>query len=201
MHTDTSDIIDATVNSRKFMTRHRLPALIPWTKTHRGYECVDKAWGVGVPSIALGSVYLIVVTAYAFLNPSGVFHLRGYIAIASICVLLVWGLWYPRGSYYCLLNASAITLGRKALDERWEESFDLADAIVRVRRGELWAGVNGMPTRPRYLVITIECGSRWMVLGVTKSESDAIEYASHVASLGVRADLRVHGTFRGWANL
>lgn len=201
MHTDTSDIIDATVNSRKFITRHRLPALLPWTKTHRGYECVDKAFGAGIPAVALGSVGGLGLLLIACLNPSALFQLRGYISMATVCWFLAWGIAYKRGSYYCVFDGRVLTLGRSARDERWEESFDLSDACVRIRRGDLWAGVNGMPTRPRYLVITIECGSRWMVLGVTKSESDAIEYASHVASLGIRADLRVHGTFRGWANL
>lgn len=201
MHTDTSDIIDATVNSRKFITRHRLPALFPWTKTHRGYECVDKALGAGIVYLAIGLIGVITFIVLAFMNPSTNYQPRGLVSIIGSCCFLVCAVLYAKGSYYCLINERAITLGRKAFDERWAESFDLADAIVRVRRGVLWAGVNGMPTRPRYLVITIECGSRWMVLGVTKSESDAIDYASHVASLGVRADLRVHGTFRGWANM
>lgn len=190
--------IDAKTDPKGFITRHRLPAVLDWERTQGRCSCVDRAVGAGIFGIALGSFFFLSLSMLAILNPQPLLQPKGVFTTVITFVLLVGGVLYARGSFYCSIVANEITLGRKTFFERWAVTSPIKQAIVRIRTGDLYVG--NFP-KPGYFVVTIECSGRWMVVGVTRSEAEARQCATKVGIYGVPVELETRGVFRGFANL
>lgn len=203
-HIESPANIDATVNSRGYITRHRLPAVLDWERTHGRCVCVDRSIGVGFAGIALGSFFLMCHVILFVLNPKFLTTSYGILAIVVTIGLLASGVVHPLGRYYCSITGSELTLGRKTLLERWTVASHIKAAIVRIRAGSLYVGDRSSRywwPKPGYFVVTVECAGRWMVVGVTRTEGEARQYASRLGTYGIPVELETRGVFSGPANL
>lgn len=199
MTTADSRTIDATARPGGLITRNKLPVLLPWTQDRSGFSCVDKALGAGVAGLCIGSFLLVCLVILAILRPQELGSAKGAFAVIFTLALLISGIIYMRGMYYCRVTASKVVLGRRTLTEKWMTECDLSLASVQVRSGELYTSVGAIP-RKGYYVITVEGAGKWMVLGVTRSQLDANQYALQLKSLGLSVCLD-GGVFRGYGNL